>query len=262
MAIDLNDAGSQRDFGATIPDGTFAIVRMAFRPGGASLPGMPSQDAGLFKIAKPPSDAVMLDTTFTVLFGPHAKRQIFQNYTVEGGKRDEKGNSIAWGITKRFLRAAVESALGVNPKDETPAAKAKRNVPSISALNGLEFSVRIGIESDSTGRYPDKNQIAHVVTPDEPEWSVLKQGQIPDPRPRIGGAGHRTTQAAPAVQEPAWKAAAAPAQASPAPVWQQQVPGAAAAPIAQPAQQTWPTTPQPQPQPEAPVKPGPAWLNS
>src|SRR6266446_8029754 len=118
MTIDLNTADAQRDFGASIPDGSFAWVRMAFTPGGAIMPGTPAEDARLFKLAKPPSEAVGIDASFTILFGPHAKRQIFKYLTVSGGKVNEKGESIAWNITKQFLRAAVESAMGVDPKDE------------------------------------------------------------------------------------------------------------------------------------------------
>ena len=275
--LDMNQAESQRDFGASIPDGTFAMVRMAFKPGGYTLPNLPQQDDHLFKQARPPSDAIMLETTFTVLFGPHAKRQVFQNFTIDGGSRNEDGSSKAWNISKSFFRAAVESAMGIDPKDESAAAKAKRNMPCFWAINGLEFAVRIGIESDRSGQYSDKNQISHVVTPDEPEYPILKSGQIPPPQPRSGGGARPAAARGPATPAPAWQQATAPVQAPIAAqqaiaAWQQQVPSAGAAqPPVAPPQSTWgqpagqpaPAQPQPAPaaQPTTPAQPkGPSWL--
>ena len=74
--------------GDLIPDGTFAKIRMSIRPGGVN--GSVPMDAGLLK-ASQTSDAKMLDCEFTVVDGPLARRKFWQNFTVAGGKLDEKG---------------------------------------------------------------------------------------------------------------------------------------------------------------------------
>ena len=98
MSFDLNDAGPQMaPMGELIPDGTFAKVMMKLRPGGAN--GASEMDVGLLK-ASPHSDAKMLDCEFTVTEGPYARRKFWQNFTVAGGKLDEKGQSKGWNISK------------------------------------------------------------------------------------------------------------------------------------------------------------------
>ena len=82
-------------------------------------------DAGLLK-ASQSSDAKMLDCEFTVVEGPYARRKFWQMFTVAGGKLDDKGQSKGWNISKSAFRAMIDSALGLDPKDESPAAKQKR----------------------------------------------------------------------------------------------------------------------------------------
>ena len=111
---DLNDAQPQMaPIGELIPDGTFAKVAMTIRPGG--LNGATPIDAGLLKASKS-SDAKMLDCEFTVVEGQYARRKFWQNFTVAGGKLDEKGQSKGWNISKSTFRAMIDSALGLEPQ--------------------------------------------------------------------------------------------------------------------------------------------------
>ena len=128
---DLNDAQPQLPpVGELIPDGTFAKVRMTIRPGGVN--GSTPMDAGLLK-ASHTSDAKMLDCEFTVVAGAYARRKFWQNFTVAGGKVDEKGQSKGWNISKSAFRAMVDSAIGLDPKDESPDRKAKARDPGVEA---------------------------------------------------------------------------------------------------------------------------------
>jgi hypothetical protein len=233
MLLDLNTAEEQRR--DLIPDGVFAPLRASIRPGEYTLPNTDTADVGLFKASRS-SDAVMLEFEFTVLAGPHAKRKFWQSMTVQGGKTDENGVSLAWNITKSSLRAMAESALGVSPKDMSAEAQAKRRLPNFKSVDGLEFIAKIGVERGSQapdgGQYADKNKIAHIVTPDEPEWATIRQGGEIAPRPTGGEAGVR--------------AAGANLQAKlhqhlqPKPAWQQE--------------------PQQEPAAAAPAKKGPSWM--
>ncbi len=240
MSYDFNDAQPQMmPVGELIPDGTFAKVRMSIRPGGVN--GSVPMDAGLLK-ASAESDAKMLDCEFTVVEGPFVRRKFWQNFTVAGGKLDDKGQSKGWNISKASFRAMVDSALGLNPKDMSDAAKAKRVLQGLKQLDGITFVARIMVEPASDPKYRDQNRLANVVVPGDPQYDAVMKGETvtPDPinaKPRKLAAGTGGQNA------PAWATDAAPAQA--------------------PQQGTVPWNQQPatQQQPPAPPAAGPAWLN-
>ena len=62
---------------------------------------------------------------------------------MSGGKVDEKGVSLGWSITKRTIRGMIESALGLDPKDESADAKAKRTLPGLKSLDGIVFIAKV-----------------------------------------------------------------------------------------------------------------------
>ena len=253
MSYDLNDAQPQMaPFGELIPDGTFAKIRFAVRPGGVD--GATPMDAKLLK-ASQSSDATMLDCEFTVLEGPNARRKFWQSFTVAGGKLDEQGQSIGWKISKSTIRAIVDSALGLDPRDETPATKAKRVLPGLKHLDGIVFAARIMVEPASNPQFRDQNRIANVVLPDDRHYAAIMRGETVAPEPV--NASPRKSSSAPA---PGWQA--------PAPGWGAQQPATSAAPAwaAQPSPpQTHAVQPVPTGSPHAaPASsaPGmPAWLN-
>ena len=100
----------------------------------------------------------MLDCEFTVVEGPYARRKFWQNFTVAGGKLDDKGQSKGWNISKSTFRAMVDSALGLDPKDESPAAKQKRVIQGLKQLDGIVFAARIMVEPASNPQYKDAEQ--------------------------------------------------------------------------------------------------------
>ena len=236
---DLNDAQPQMaPLGELIPDGTFAKVKMTIRPGG--LNGSTAMDAGLLK-ASQSSDAKMLDCEFTVAAGPYARRKFWQNFTVAGGKLDEKGQSKGWNISKSTFRAMVDSALGLDPKDESPAAKQKRVIQGLKQLDGIAFAARIMVEPASNPQYKDQNKLANVVLPGDPQYAAVMRGENvqPDPVNAKPRKPAETSQGA-----PAWGGPAPAAPSGGGVPWANQ--GAAGAP-----------------KPQASVAAsGPAWLNS
>ena len=240
MTFDMNDVAPQQS-GDLIPDGTFAKVTMSIRKGGTD--GMGEVDRGLLKPCNQPgSDVLMLDAEFTVAEGPFARRKFWQNFTVQGGKLDEQGQSIGWKISKSQFRAMIDSALGLNPEDMSETAKAKRVLRGLADLDGITFVAKIQIEPNRNPAYKDANKLDHVVLPTAPEWRQVMAGEPvpaqPSNKPRPAAAPAQS--ATPAWGQP--QSASAPA----APAW-----GAPSAP-AQPATQTPPA-----------AKPGngPAWLN-
>ena len=243
--FDMNDAEPQKT-GELIPDGTFAKVTMIIRPGG--IDGQSEIDQALLKAPKDPtSDVRMLDCEFTVAEGPHAKRKFWQMFTVQGGKVDENGVSIAWKISKSTFRAMIDSALGLDPQDMSEVAKQKRVLRGLADLSGITFVAKIRIEASEDSRYGDQNRLDRVVLPTEKEWKLVMDGKdVPASPSRSRGAGGKA-----AAAQPAWNQATGPGgqpaaaqprspQASSAPAWSQPSSGTGA-PAAKP--------------------PGPAWLN-
>ncbi len=266
--FDLNDAEPQKT-GEVIPDGSFVKVTLAIRPGGVD--GQSEIDRGLLKASNQVgSDVLMLDCEFTVVEGSHARRKFWQMLSVSGGKLDDKGVSIAWKISKSTIRAMIDSALGLEPKDMSEAAKARRIIRGFADLAGITFIAKVKVEHSE--EFGDKNLLDYVVLPSQKEWKKVMEGEEVPPSPSSGG-NKKETKANPPAQQPAWgQAATAPAAA---PTWQQPsaapVPQAPApAPQAPAWQRPAPAAPsQPasaQPAPVAPAQPapaaqGPAWLN-
>lgn len=238
MNFDLNDAAPQMaPMGELIPDGTFGKVMMKIRPGGAN--GASEMDAGLLK-ASPHSDAKMLDVEFTVVEGPYARRKFWQNYTVVGGKLDEKGQSKGWNISKSAFRAMIDSALGLKPDDLSDAARAKRVIGGLRQLDGITFAARIMVEVSDNPNYRDANKIANVVLANEPVYGAIMRGETVAPEP-VNAPPRKSAAASPA----AWTAQA-PAQGG----WS----SSPKAPVAQA-----PSSPS---APAAVPGGAPAWLNS
>jgi hypothetical protein len=224
-----------------IPDGTFAKVTMTIRRGGVD--GQTEIDKGLLKASTTPgSDVLSLDCEFTVVEGRHARRKFWHNFTVAGGKVDEKGASIGWNISKRTFRAMIDSALGLDPDDNGEEAKAKRRLRGLADLDGISFVAKIAVEPNNDTRYPDQNKLDRPVLPNEKEWRAVTNGEdVPasPSRPRSGGSAPRN---APAAAKPAWAPQpAAAAQQAAAVAWQRPATGqdVGASPVAKPAGPAW-----------------------
>lgn len=231
MTFDMNDAQPQMS-GELIPDGSFAKVNMTLRRGGAD--GDSEIDRGLLKASTAPgSNVKMLDAEFTVTEGPYARRKFWQMFTVSGGKVDDGGVSIGWKISKGSFRAMIDSALGLDPKDMSEAAKAKRVLRGLADLGGITFVAWITVEASSDARYGDSNKLGRVILPTEPEWRRVMDGEVVPPAP---GTRSRPKPALTVVAKPAWNQSAGQSTAAPA----------SASPALAPAK---------------PASTGPAWLN-
>ncbi|MGE0108175.1 MAG: hypothetical protein AB7S81_00185 [Bdellovibrionales bacterium] len=238
MSFDMNEVEPQRAM-ELIPDGTFVKLIMHVRPGGTD--GSVPADKGLLKAsANPGSDVLMLDCEFTVTEGPHARRKLRQNFVVAGGKPDDKGQSMAWNISKRVFRAMIDSACGLDPADTSEEAKSKRRIEGLSQLDKISFVGKIAVEPSRDPKYSDRNVLDRPILPDEKEWKMVMDGQDvpPSPSRHRAAASQKQTQS----NQPAWQQGNT-SSAQP-PAWQKNAPTS--------AQQA--STP-------APAKAeGPAWL--
>lgn len=181
--MDYNQTGAQKSFDI-IPDGTIVVAQMNIRPGNVG-------EGGLLKRSKK-GECEGLDAEFIIVEGEHAKRK-FWSYMVLSGTTD--GHEQAADITKRRLRAMLESARGIKPEDVSEAAKAAR-VAEFSDFDGLRFMCKLGVEPASDG-YKAKNILAEVIAPDRKEWHPVEQ------QPKSAEAKKKSGAPTP-ITKPAW----------------------------------------------------------
>jgi len=235
MTFDLNDAEPPKS-NDLIPDGTFAKVTMVFRDG--TVDGESELDRNLLRHSNATgSDVLLIDAEFTVTEGPFARRKFWQTFTVAGGKLDDAGVSIGWKITKSTFRAIMDSALGLDPKDDTPAAKEKRVIKGLSQLSGLTFVAKIKVEASRNPSFGSSNKLERIVVPTEHEWQKIINGDVVPPQPALRSAT-KTPSPLKAAQQPWQRSGAAAVSAA----WNQ--------PLATPTS------------PAQPAVKGPDWLNT
>jgi hypothetical protein len=159
---DFNNAGNQRVFDV-IPDNTVLPVRVTINPGGAGDDGMLTRAGD--------GNSEHLNTVCTVIVGPFKKRKVFTRLTVQG---TTSGHTEAIDITRRTIKAMLESARGIKPNDTSDAAKAARLINGYSDLDGLCCVIRVGVRPPS-GQYSAQNTIREIITPDHKDWVQLEQ---------------------------------------------------------------------------------------
>lgn len=176
---DFNDAEQQQGFDL-IPKGTIVAVRMTIKPGGHDDHNQGW--TGGYATESFDTGAIYLACEFIVTSGPFAKRKMWSNI----GLHSAKGPT--WGqMGRTFIRAVLNSARNVNPKDNSPEAASARRINSFSELDGIEFIARVDMEKDSKGE--DRNVVKIAIEPDHKDYGAL-MGNLPKGN---SGGGHSGT---------------------------------------------------------------------
>ena len=202
----FDDAPEQSGFDL-IPKNTLVKVRLSLKPGGFDAPEQGW--TGGWATQSDQTGSVYLNAEFVVLAGPYAKRKLWSLIGLYSPKGDE------WiQMGRSFIRAALNSARGIDPRDASDAARQGRCIASFSDLDGLEFAARVDIEKDSRG--DDRNTIRQAIEPGHKDYAALMAGTAVAAAPVA--ATHPAATAAKAVPTPTWArpthTAAAPATAT------------------------------------------------
>lgn len=162
--IDFNNAEPQNRFDL-IPANTIAKARLVLKPGNDSV--------DTFVTRSKNGDTAYLNCEFIILKGEHAKRKIFDKIGVEGPDK--------WvNMGKARVRAILESAKNIQPRDLSETAMQARQINSFEELNNLDVVIKIGIEHDKSGQYQDKNRILSIITPDHFSYAeFMNENDIP-----------------------------------------------------------------------------------
>ncbi len=163
---DFNSAEEQNDFDI-IPKGVLAKVRMTIRPGGYDDPSQ-GWDGGYATLGEA-SGAIYLNCEFVVLEGDYARRKIWSLIGLHSEKGPEWQN-----IGRALIKGILNSARGLQPKDNTPQAQQARTINGLHDLDGIEFVAKVGIEKDMGGE--EKNVIKVAITPDNKDYFALMSG--------------------------------------------------------------------------------------
>ena len=163
MPYDLNEAEKQQ--GGTVPEGIYTL-EARIKPGGAG-------DDYLLRRSK--NGALeMLELELKVATGAHAGHAFSEFITLDfigGNVREQEQidrykTAVRIGRTK--LRSLIESARGINPEDESDAAKQQRRLDSLQQINGFVFLAQVDVREQDG--YRPRNSVGYIVTPDMPEW--------------------------------------------------------------------------------------------
>jgi len=215
MAIDFNEAPEQGSGAGPIPEDSVVVVCAEIREPKAGKQGTLNP---LF--CKASSGYEYLDFEFTVISPKFKDRKIWQNFMLGYTKTETEKSKQAISISMRTLRAMVEAARKISPKDTSPEATNARKINGFADLNAMLFPVVVGCEwgnpNDSGRRYLN-NSIKRIVTPDDerfekvfdnPDGCLLSGKPLP-PEPEVGASA--------GGPKPAWgKNAAEPAKTEPA----------------------------------------------
>jgi hypothetical protein len=186
---DYTDAPPSK-FEPKIPEGEKGTLVIHIKPGGVGEDQMltRSRDGG----------CEMLSVMLTVAEGAYKGEKFPENWILNG---TTDGHAKAGEITRRKLKAILDSAFGLDPNDKSPEARARRTI-SLGQLEGMAFMAEIGIVEKGSGDYSDKNIVAVVITKDRKDWRPVEQ----PPPFNGGGAASSSTPppSAPPVQRPGW----------------------------------------------------------
>lgn len=160
---DFNDAPAQSEYDL-IPKGTLAKVRMTIKPGAFDDPARGW--TGGYATRNAETGSVYLSAEFVILEGPYARRKVWSLIGLHSPKGDEWAN-----MGRAFVRALLNSARGLSPKDDSPAAQNARRIKGFADLDGIEFVAKIDVEKDQRGDL--KNVVKTAIQADHKDYAAL-----------------------------------------------------------------------------------------
>lgn len=193
--FDFNSAAEQSSYDL-IPKGTVVRVRMTIKPGGYDDP---SQGwTGGYATRSMTTGSVYLNCEFVVLDGPFARRKMWSLIGLYSAKGAEWTN-----MGRTFIKAILNSARGINPSDNSPAAQNARRISGFADLEGIEFVGKVDWEKDQNGQ--DKCVIKSAVAPDHKEYAAHMNGSAPAaPSATAANAYAQATGRAAVPGRPSW----------------------------------------------------------
>jgi hypothetical protein len=172
---------------------------MTIRPGG--FDDASQGWTGGYATRNAETGSVYLSCEFVVTDGEFARRKMWSLIGLHSPKGPEWAN-----MGRTFVKAVLNSARGVHPGDNSPAAQNARRIGGFADLDGIEFLGKVDWEKDKNGQ--DKSVIKAAVTPDHKDYAALMGGaRQPAPTSPAASAPNAYAQAtgrAPVSGRPSW----------------------------------------------------------
>lgn len=187
-----NEQAQQIRAQGPIPAGSSVLVHLHIRKPKYEVQGMDF-------VAQAKSGMLYLDAEYEVIAGQYAGFKLWENLFLPRGHQQanlSQGQEQACSIAGAKMRAMLEAAKGVDPKDESPQAARKRQISSWLDFSGLEFPIVVGIAKEQNegkdGKMYWNNSISRIVTPNMPQYEEVRHGgEIITNGPITGDGGKR-----------------------------------------------------------------------
>lgn len=174
--FDFNNQDPQKELAnGPIPAGSKVLLRMLIqKPKNESKPGS--------FVAQYKSGLLALWVKFEVVCGSYEGVSWYESMMlpVEWQRAVlSDGQHKACKISGSKLRAIIEAARGINPKDKSPTANSARQLATILDFDKMTFPARVGIEKEGRehkGRLYWNNVLSMVITPDKTEYQEIVNG--------------------------------------------------------------------------------------
>ena len=155
-----------------IPDKTMGAMKIhLINPSDRDKPERIVPGVPYLNLSKRDGKTQYLVLNFELLNGEHKGRRFFDNFTVFTPNPDNPAKNI----TMKALRSIIESALGINPNDDSPEAMAKRDMSAHKDwgfLDGIQFvgAIKIQKGNQKEGTNPPEfwdssNKLSYALTP-------------------------------------------------------------------------------------------------
>ena len=154
--LGLDSASSVQGF-APIPNGTVVELGMKIIPGNTGIEGLCARSSR--------GDCEGLNVEYVVRSGEHEGRKLHAFHVIAGSTA---GHAKARDYTLTLLRAILEAVHGIDPKDISATAKARRASATLGGFDNAVFLAELkiergGLKPDGVTLWPDKNVIAKVL---------------------------------------------------------------------------------------------------
>lgn len=147
------------------------------------------------------SNLEYLNVTLEVLAGSFKGKQIYHNFNVLGADTEKQKKAV--DISMSQLRALVEAACHISPKDNSSHAQKARMLNSYSELSGKIFPIEVKC-TETTSQKTDEtfivNSLKSIVTMDDDAYdNLMNGGEIisDEPIPQVSKQAEQTSK-------PAW----------------------------------------------------------
>lgn len=176
MSIDFNQAEEQRERAhGPVPAGSRVLLEMEIMK-----PRNESQQMPFVAVSS--KKLYMLWVELKVVSGTYEGVKWRENWLLPEGQQRVQltpGQKTGCRISFSRMRAIIEAARRIKPKDNSPQASSRRQINSWLDMNGMRFPARVGIDDDGreyNGKIYFDNTLAAVVTPEKDEYEELMHG--------------------------------------------------------------------------------------